>query len=159
MNWIEIAWIGMSAASLTLAVIHLFVWFKQKSQYAHLLFFALALAVSATAFGGFNDIPLPGGLRLDGYGQAGVVGGDAFVDGAVRAARTIMTSGKARLSAGAGLWGGAQPGVRRVDIGPQIVATLPINARAVRISGEWRQRVAGNAAPISGPSITLGFDF
>ena len=39
----------MSAASLTLAVIHLFVWFKQRSQYAHLLFFVLA--VSATAFG------------------------------------------------------------------------------------------------------------
>ena len=42
----------MSSASLTLGVIHLFVWFKQKSQYTHLLFFALA--VSATAFGGFE---------------------------------------------------------------------------------------------------------
>ena len=42
----------MSAASLTLAFIHLFVWFKQKSQYAHLLFFALA--ASATAFGCFE---------------------------------------------------------------------------------------------------------
>ena len=52
MNWIELAWIAMSSASLTLAVIHLFVWFKQTSQYAHLLFFALA--VSATAFGGFE---------------------------------------------------------------------------------------------------------
>ena len=52
MNWVEIAWIVMSAASLTLGVIHLFVWFKQRSQYAHLLFFALA--VSATAFGAFE---------------------------------------------------------------------------------------------------------
>ncbi len=52
MNWIEIGWIGMSAASLTLAVVHLFVWFKQRSQVAHLLFFALA--VSATAFGAFE---------------------------------------------------------------------------------------------------------
>ncbi len=42
----------MSAASLTLGVIHLFVWFKQRSQYAHLLFFALA--VSAAAFGAFE---------------------------------------------------------------------------------------------------------
>ena len=49
MNWVEIIWIVMSAACLTLGVIHLFVWFKQRSQYAHLLFFALA--VSATAFG------------------------------------------------------------------------------------------------------------
>ena len=52
MNWIEIGWIGMSAASLTLGVVHLFVWFKQRSQVAHLLFFALA--VSATAFGAFE---------------------------------------------------------------------------------------------------------
>ncbi len=52
MNWIEIGWIGMSAASLTLGVVHLFVWFKRRSQVAHLLFFALA--VSATAFGAFE---------------------------------------------------------------------------------------------------------
>ena len=42
----------MTAASLTLGVIHLFVWLKQRSQYAHLLFFALA--VSAAAFGAFE---------------------------------------------------------------------------------------------------------
>src|SRR5208282_5229596 len=48
----QIAWIIMSAASLTLGVIHLFVWFKQRPQYAHLLFFALA--ISATAFGAFE---------------------------------------------------------------------------------------------------------
>jgi PAS domain S-box-containing protein len=52
MNWVEIAWIVMSAASLTLGVIHLFVWFKQKSKFAHLLFFALA--VSATVFAAFE---------------------------------------------------------------------------------------------------------
>jgi len=52
MNWIEIVWVGMSAASLTLGVVHLFVWFKQRSQVAHLLFFALA--ASATAFGVFE---------------------------------------------------------------------------------------------------------
>jgi two-component system, LuxR family, sensor kinase FixL len=52
MNWVEITWIVMSAASLTLGVIHLFVWLKQRSQYAHLLFFALA--ISATAFGAFE---------------------------------------------------------------------------------------------------------
>jgi len=42
----------MSAASLTLGVIHLFVWSQQRSHYAHLLFFALA--ISATAFGVFE---------------------------------------------------------------------------------------------------------
>jgi two-component system sensor kinase FixL len=52
MNWVQIAWVMMSAASLTLGVIHLFVWFKQRSQYDHLLFFALA--VSAAGFGAFE---------------------------------------------------------------------------------------------------------
>jgi two-component system, LuxR family, sensor kinase FixL len=52
MNWVEITWIAMSAASLTLGVIHLFVWQKERAQYAHLLFFALA--ISATTFGGFE---------------------------------------------------------------------------------------------------------
>ena len=32
MNWVEIVWIGMSAASLTLGIVHLFVWFKHRSQ-------------------------------------------------------------------------------------------------------------------------------
>jgi len=49
MNWVEVTWIVMSAACLTLGVIHLFVWVKQRTSYAHLLFFALA--ASATAFG------------------------------------------------------------------------------------------------------------
>jgi two-component system sensor kinase FixL len=52
MNWVEAVWVGMSAASLTLGVIHLFVWFKQKAQLDHLLFFALAASV--TAFGAFE---------------------------------------------------------------------------------------------------------
>ena len=52
MNWVEIVWIMMFAASLMLGVIHLFVWLKQRSQYAHLLFFVLA--VSAAAFGAFE---------------------------------------------------------------------------------------------------------
>ncbi len=42
----------MSAASLTLSTIHLFVWTKYRSQPAHLLFFLLA--ASATAFGAFE---------------------------------------------------------------------------------------------------------
>jgi two-component system sensor kinase FixL len=52
MNWVQIAWIMMSAASLTLGVIHFFVWFKQRLEFSHLLFFALA--VSASAFGAFE---------------------------------------------------------------------------------------------------------
>ena len=42
----------MSAVSLTLGMIHLFVWVKYRSQLAHLLFFVLA--TSATAVGAFE---------------------------------------------------------------------------------------------------------
>ena len=63
------------------------------------------------------------------------------------------------LSVGAGLWGGAQPGVSRIDIGPQIVARIAVAETSLRVSAEWRQRVAGDAAPASGPSVTVGFDF
>src|SRR5512139_3538744 len=49
MNWVEVAWTMMIAASLMLGVVHLFVWQKQRAQYATLLFFVLA--VSAAAYG------------------------------------------------------------------------------------------------------------
>jgi PAS domain S-box-containing protein len=52
MSWVEISWIVMSAACLMLGGIHLLVWLKQRSNYAYLLFFSLA--VSATAFGAFE---------------------------------------------------------------------------------------------------------
>lgn len=114
---------------------------------------------SATAYGGASNIRLGYGAELDGYVQAGVVGTDVFVDGAVRVEREVVTAGKTRFSAGAGAWGGAQPGTERVDIGPQVVAHVPIAKTTVRVSAEWRERVVGNAAPRSGPSLTIGIDF
>jgi PAS domain S-box-containing protein len=47
MNLIDRAWTMMAAASLTLGLIHLLVWFKQRSRPAHLAFFVLATAVAA----------------------------------------------------------------------------------------------------------------
>lgn len=52
MTWIDILWIMMAAASLTLALIHLFVWTQQRRQREHLLFFFLA--ISAAVFGAFE---------------------------------------------------------------------------------------------------------
>ncbi len=52
MNWVQVAWIMMIAASIMLGVVHVFVWQKQRLQYAHLLFFTLA--VSAAAYGAFE---------------------------------------------------------------------------------------------------------
>lgn len=119
-------------------------------------------APSVTVYGGVSEISLGGGIRLDGYAQAGVVGVTrpaGFIDGAIRLERTVAEDRNSRLSAGIALTGGAQPGVSRLDIGPQLVARVPVGSTAVRVSAEWRQRIAGHAAPGSGPAVTVGFDF
>ena len=47
MNWVEISWTMMAAASLTLGFIHLLVWSRQRLGFAHLAFFVLATSVAA----------------------------------------------------------------------------------------------------------------
>jgi len=116
---------------------------------------------SVTAFGGASEVRLRGKLRLDAYAQAGVVGlrnRVGFADGAVRVEHPLVGK-SARLSVGAGAWGGAQPGLSRLDIGPQVVARLPVFSGNLRVAGEWRFRVAGNADPGSGPTLSIGADF
>lgn len=102
---------------------------------------------------------LPAGLRLEGYGQAGVTRIGGFADGAVGIERSIARRRDTEMSVGMGGWASIQRGARRIDIGPQLVARVPVAARRVRVSAEWRMRVAGNAAPNSGPSVTVGTDF
>ncbi|MES2337888.1 MAG: hypothetical protein V4537_07330 [Pseudomonadota bacterium] len=117
-----------------------------------------ALGVS----GGVSELPLPGGLRVDGYAQAGTIlrrGLEHYVDGSVRAARPVAELAGIALDAGGGAWGGAQRGVARFDIGPSIGARVSLGNRALRLSLDWRQRVAGGARPGSGPALTLGTDF
>jgi hypothetical protein len=112
-------------------------------------------------FGGLDREVLPR-IRLDGYGQVGIVGirsRDLYADGAVRVERELAVAGRVRIGAGAGLWGGAQPGASRVDVGPQLVVHAPIGALSVRLGAEWRQRTVGDARPGSGPVLSLGADF
>ena len=46
MSWITIAWSMMASAILTLALLHLLVWFNQRRQWAHLCFAVAAVAVA-----------------------------------------------------------------------------------------------------------------
>ena len=104
---------------------------------------------------GLYQRPLPWELSLDAYLQGGVVGlksPDMFVDGALAVTRPVFKN----LSAGFGVWGGAQPGLYRVDAGPRISMQVRKN---VRVHFDYRQRLAGNALPGSGPAITLAADF
>lgn len=119
-------------------------------------------AFAAGVFGGFDGLTLPLGFGADGYAQAGVVGlkrRDLYADGALRVERKLVGTDKVRVGVGAGFWGGAQPGVSRLDVGPQIVAHAPLGPAWIRIGAEWRQRIAGDAQPGSGPALTIGADF
>ncbi|MGN5375403.1 hypothetical protein [Sphingomonas hankookensis] len=108
------------------------------------------------------DRALPGSLGIEAYGQAGAVarhGIEPYADGAARVLHKVAGIGNSVLKLGIGGWGGAQRGAMRMDIGPSLVAAIPVGRGAVRLSVDWRQRVAGDAAPGSGPALTLGSDF
>ena len=105
---------------------------------------------------------LPLGLRAEAYAQAGYVGGrgaTAFVDGQARLERRLVSSGRWQLRAGGGTWGGAQKGAKRLDVGPTATLDVPLGPVNGRLAADWRFRVAGNAAPTSGPALTLSAGF
>jgi hypothetical protein len=104
---------------------------------------------------GVYDRPLPWRLSLDAYLQGGVVGfrsRDGFIDGAMTVTRPVYR----QFSAGLGLWGGAQPGIYRVDAGPRLTMRVRPN---LKVHFDYRARLAGNAQPGSGPAVTLAGDF
>ena len=105
------------------------------------------------------DAEMPGGFRLETYGQAGAIRRDRvepYADGAARATHPIPGS---RLALGAGAWGAAQRDAQRLDVGPSATLTVPVGGQRVRLALDWRQRVAGDARPGSGLALTLGSDF
>ena len=105
--------------------------------------------------GGLYQRPIAWGFDLDAYAQGGVVGirrRDLFADGGFTLTRPLF----GRYSAGFGMWGGVQPGLYRVDAGPRVSMRVRNN---MRVHLDWRQRVAGNAEPGSGPAVTLAADF
>ena len=94
-------------------------------------------------------------IQLGRYLQGGVVGlnsRDLFVDGGAWVTRPVYR----KFSAGFGVWGGAQPGLYRVDAGPRITMRV---RRNLKVHLDWRQSLAGNARPGSGPALTLAGDF
>lgn len=122
-------------------------------------------AFAFIAAGGIYRRPLMRHLRVDGYGQVGIVGftsPDAFADGRLTLESVLGRTGRhgsGDIAIGAAVWGGAQPGLARLDIGPQATARLPVGGTHVRLGTEWRQRIAGDVRPASGPAVTLGLDF
>ncbi|WP_226633819.1 hypothetical protein [Novosphingobium profundi] len=111
----------------------------------------------------FAPLLLPGDLRAEAYGQAGYVAGTyatAFGDGQARLDKGVVRVGKVEARLGGGVWAGAQKGAWRVDAGPSAMITMPLNKRMFgRLALDWRQRMAGDAEPGSGPAITLSAGF
>ena len=91
------------------------------------------------------------------YGEGGIVGHAAYAALQGRAAGVVHLAG-IEVDPGAGVWSSVQHDratVDRVEVGPGVVA------RAGRFTAEvdYRFRVAGNAAPGSGPVLTLSAGF
>jgi hypothetical protein len=120
---------------------------------------------------------LPGNIRANIYGQAGIVGikdSAYFFDLQMTLEKPVLQDGQREVILGAGLWSGGQGSVvnsadngadngiatvNRLDIGPRIAARLPVAGQATQIALDWRQRVAGNADPGSGPALTVSTRF
>ena len=112
-------------------------------------------AFALFAEGGVYQVALPWRTELDAYAQAGVVGvrsRDLFADGAMTLTRPVFRN----YSAGFGVWAGYQPGLYRVDAGPRLSMRVRNN---IRVHVDYRQRLAGEALPGSGPALTLAADF
>ncbi|HUD92736.1 hypothetical protein [Sphingobium sp.] len=116
-------------------------------------------AMAVLAAGGFGPTRIAPSVEVEAYAQAGLVGfrrRDAFIDGKFSLFSPLANT---PLRIGAAISGGAQPGVERLDIGPEIQLRLPLPQIAARLSMEWRERVAGKATPASGLAVTLAADF
>ena len=107
-------------------------------------------------------VEMPMGLRAVTYLQGGYVGGafkTPFIDGQLRLDGDLMSIAGIDLRLGGGIWGGAQKGAKRLDIGPGASARLQLMGRPSQVSMDWRFRVAGDAEPGSGPALTVATGF
>ncbi|MGB3166256.1 MAG: hypothetical protein WBA68_05700 [Alteraurantiacibacter sp.] len=117
---------------------------------------------AAYAVSEFPAVTLPYGASGEAYVQAGYVTGDfasGFVDGQARIIRPVARTEDFRLEAGAGAWGGAQRGAERLDVGPTAAMTFRLGPASARVAADYRFRVAGAAAPASGPALTVSAGF
>ncbi len=111
---------------------------------------------------GVDALPLTKSIRLDAYGQAGIVAGrstELFAGASVEVSTAVHESGKNSVHVGVGLWGDVQRGASRIDAGPELTVRLRVGDQPVRVSAQWRARLAGNAEPGSGPALVIASDF
>ena len=110
---------------------------------------------------------LPLGIVGEAYAQVGYAGAPLgakrgatpFFDVQAVADRKLASAGPAELRLGAGAWSGGQKGVARLDLGPRASLRLATRPATSRLALDWRFRVAGDARPGSGPTLTFSAGF
>ena len=115
----------------------------------------------------FPPLRLPLGIAGEAYAQVGYAaapiggrrGATPFFDVQAIADRKLASVGPAELRLGGGVWSGGQKGVARLDLGPRASLRLATGPATSRLALDWRFRVAGNARPASGPTLTLSAGF
>ncbi|WP_221794734.1 hypothetical protein [Aquisediminimonas sediminicola] len=117
-------------------------------------------AWSGFVAGGFSR-QLPGtNWVAEGYLQAGLVGArqhDGFIDGAIGLAHPFGPD--ADLQAGVGAWGGIQPDVKRLDIGPRLKGVVHTGVMPIQWEIAARMQVVGQVRPASGLTLTISSGF
>ncbi len=120
------------------------------------------LRAAAFAVSELDPLALPAGFTAEAYMQGGYVTGEfatPFVDGQARITRELTGTDNFRLTAGGGVWGGAQDDAQRLDVGPSAGVSFRLGQARGRLSADYRFRVAGDAEPASGPALTLTAGF
>ena len=112
-------------------------------------------------------VRLPLGIAGEAYAQVGYAGAPVgskrgatpFFDVQAVADRKLASAGPAELRLGAGAWSGGQKGAARLDLGPRASLRLDTAQARSRLALDWRFRVAGDARPGSGPTLTFSAGF
>lgn len=115
------------------------------------------------AAGSIEDIKLPAQFMAQSYAQAGLILGrqsNQFYDAGMRIDRAVIKTAIGQINVGLGGWAGGQQGGGRLDIGPALRTEVMLGSTArVNITADWRFRIAGNAKPGNGPTITISTGF
>lgn len=124
---------------------------------------AWAIRVSGGAWHA-ADAKLP--IDLSAYAEAGVVGAgsrDGFAGAQALALYPVAAREGTRIGIGAGVWGSVQDGggrtASRLEFGPSAQLSQRIGKGTIELRGEYRFRIAGDAAPGSGPALTVATRF
>ncbi|WP_417620158.1 hypothetical protein [Parasphingorhabdus sp.] len=118
-----------------------------------------------TAFyvaGGTGPDQIVADIALETYVQGGYILGKNetyFFDASATLQRSIVESSANTISIGPGMWIGGQRKLTRMDVGPRADIRVPIAATTARIAVDWRARIAGDARPGSGLTITMSTSF